>query len=122
MESYNQIQISNLNSSLSLISKLAFILLSFNFTLFVASVNSLRHHNHTGRTPLPEIQDFDKVLAKRRRLEEENVYFTVEGSFGEIFLELKAEKGICILQFLQFFGFLIFIQVLFLTEIKNSKA
>jgi hypothetical protein len=119
MESYNQIQISNLNSSLSLISKLAFILLSFNFTLFVASVNSLRHHNHTGRTPLPEIQDFDKVLAKRRRLEEENVYFTVEGSFGENFLELKAEIDIYILQF---FGFLISIQVLFLTEIKNSKA
>jgi hypothetical protein len=41
--------------------------LSFNFTLFVASVNSLRRHNHTGRTPLPEIQDFNKVLAKRRR-------------------------------------------------------
>ncbi|KAK2413548.1 hypothetical protein QL285_036247 [Trifolium repens] len=29
----------------------------------------------------------------RRRLEEENVYFTVEGSFGEIFFELKAEIG-----------------------------
>jgi hypothetical protein len=39
----------------------------------------------------------------RRRLEEENVYFTVEGSFGEIFFELKAEIGIYI--FFNFLGF-----------------